>query len=38
MAWTTRTCQECNGSGACDPCDGYGFYPDSYPGVGRHSG
>jgi hypothetical protein len=27
-------CQECNGSGACDPCDGYGFYPDSYPGAG----
>ena len=27
-------CQECNGSGACDPCDGYGFYPDSHPGAG----
>ena len=27
-------CQECNGSGACDPCDGYGFYPDSSPGAG----
>ena len=27
-------CEECNGSGACDPCDGYGFYPDSYPGAG----
>ncbi len=27
-------CQGCNGSGACDPCDGYGFYPDSYPGAG----
>ena len=27
-------CTECNGSGACDPCDGYGFYPDSYPGAG----
>jgi len=29
-----HNCQECNGSGACDPCDGYGFYPDSYPGAG----
>ena len=29
-----QNCQECNGSGACDPCDGYGFYPDSYPGAG----
>ena len=27
-------CQGCHGSGACDPCDGYGFYPDSYPGAG----
>ena len=27
-------CRECYGSGACDPCDGYGFYPDSYPGAG----
>jgi len=27
-------CRGCNGSGACDPCDGYGFYPDSYPGAG----
>ena len=30
----SQNCQECNGSGACDPCDGYGFYPDSYPGAG----
>jgi len=29
-----QNCQECNGSGACDPCDGYGFYPDSYPSAG----
>ncbi len=29
-----QNCEECNGSGACDPCDGYGFYPDSYPGAG----
>jgi hypothetical protein len=29
-----QNCQECHGSGACDPCDGYGFYPDSYPGAG----
>jgi hypothetical protein len=28
------TCQECNGSGACDPCDGYGTYPDSFPNAG----
>jgi hypothetical protein len=27
-------CPQCRGSGACDPCDGYGFYPDSYPGAG----
>ena len=27
-------CTECGGSGACDPCDGYGFYPDSSPGAG----
>ena len=27
-------CEQCGGSGACDPCDGYGFYPDSYPGAG----
>jgi hypothetical protein len=29
-----QKCQECSGSGGCDPCDGYGFYPDSYPGAG----
>ena len=29
-----KNCQECLGSGACDPCDGYGFYPDSQPGAG----
>ena len=29
-----QECSECHGSGACDPCDGYGFYPDSYPGAG----
>jgi hypothetical protein len=27
-------CQECSGSGACDPCDGYGVGPDSYPNAG----
>ena len=27
-------CAECRGSGACDPCDGYGCYPDSYPNAG----
>jgi hypothetical protein len=27
-------CSECRGSGACDPCDGYGCYPDSYPNAG----
>jgi hypothetical protein len=27
-------CTQCCGSGACDPCDGYGFYPDSSPGAG----
>jgi hypothetical protein len=27
-------CLECHGSGACDPCDGYGFYPDSFPCAG----
>ena len=33
-----ENCQECGGSGACDPCDGYGFYPDSYPGAGDGPG
>ncbi len=27
-------CDECNGSGACDPCDGYGTFPDSYTNAG----
>ncbi|GAA1187503.1 hypothetical protein GCM10009608_24050 [Pseudonocardia alaniniphila] len=27
-------CAECTGSGACDPCDGYGFFPDSFPNAG----
>lgn len=27
-------CDECSGSGSCDFCDGYGCYPDSYPGAG----
>jgi hypothetical protein len=27
-------CEQCQGSGACDPCDGYGFYPDSASGAG----
>ena len=27
-------CGECSGSGACDPCDGYGTYPDSFPNAG----
>jgi hypothetical protein len=27
-------CGNCNGSGACDPCDGYGTYPDSSPNAG----
>ena len=27
-------CRECSGSGACDPCDGYGTYPDSFPNAG----
>lgn len=29
-----QRCSQCRGSGACDPCAGYGFYPDSYPGAG----
>jgi hypothetical protein len=28
------TCEGCSGSGACDPCDGYGTLPDSYPNAG----
>jgi hypothetical protein len=28
------TCDGCSGSGACDPCDGYGTLPDSYPNAG----
>ena len=27
-------CGTCSGSGACDPCDGYGTYPDSSPNAG----
>lgn len=27
-------CIECSGSGSCDPCDGYGNGPDSYPNAG----
>ena len=27
-------CAECTGSGACDPCDGYGTLPDSSPNAG----
>ena len=27
-------CDGCSGSGACDPCDGYGTLPDSYPNAG----
>jgi len=27
-------CIECHGSGACDPCDGYGTRPDSFPNAG----
>jgi hypothetical protein len=27
-------CHGCSGSGACDPCDGYGTFPDSYPNAG----
>ena len=29
-----QECEQCRGSGACDPCDGYGFYPDTEPGAG----
>lgn len=31
-------CTECSGSGACDPCDGYGCYPDSFPNAGDGPG
>jgi hypothetical protein len=27
-------CPECSGSGACDPCGGYGTYSESYPNAG----
>lgn len=27
-------CDFCSGSGGCDPCDGYGTLPDSYPNAG----
>jgi hypothetical protein len=27
-------CGGCSGSGACDPCDGYGFFADSFPNAG----
>jgi hypothetical protein len=27
-------CIDCDGSGACDPCDGYGTTADSYPNAG----
>ena len=27
-------CGECSGSGACDPCDGYGTFPESWPDTG----
>jgi hypothetical protein len=27
-------CGECSGSGACDPCDGYGTWPESCPNAG----
>ncbi|NMI00860.1 hypothetical protein [Pseudonocardia acidicola] len=29
-----QRCSECSGSGACDPCDGYGCFPDSFPNAG----
>lgn len=35
MAMCTITvCDCCSGSGSCDPCDGYGVLPDSYPNAG----
>jgi hypothetical protein len=27
-------CGVCSGSGSCDPCDGYGCFPDSFPNAG----
>ena len=27
-------CVGCSGSGSCDPCDGYGCFPDSFPNAG----
>ncbi len=27
-------CEMCSGSGACDPCQGYGVLSDSYPNAG----
>jgi hypothetical protein len=27
-------CEQCGGSGGCDPCDGYGYAPDSYYNAG----
>ena len=27
-------CDGCSGSGSCDPCDGYGYMPDSSPNAG----
>lgn len=31
--WITE-CDLCSGSGACDPCQGYGVLSDSYPNAG----
>ena len=31
--WITD-CEMCSGSGACDPCQGYGVLSDSYPNAG----
>ena len=31
--WITE-CEMCSGSGACDPCQGYGVLSDSYPNAG----
>lgn len=27
-------CTDCDGSGACEPCDGYGTTSDTYPNAG----